>query len=73
MLAVGMGTDYGHPLRLAYHVALILLAIAFGILVIAWGFRNLIPYGRYSLRGMMGGYGMVFGLTALCLLVWVIW
>ena len=75
-----MGPDYGHPLRLAYHVILFFVAVTAGIVVVAWSFRKMasddgrLSYpGTHSLRGMMGMFGWIFGWTAIFLLSWLLW
>jgi uncharacterized membrane protein len=67
-----MGTDYGHPLRLIFHTLLVLVAMVAAAPVIVWGFSKL-QHGPKSLRGMMGIYGIMLGIGALCGIVWLLW
>jgi hypothetical protein len=71
-----MGTDYGHPWRLAYHTALSLTAIAIGIWLLAWCWSRGIPAiqenpvaGRYH----WSNFVLIFGMIALVIAVWMIW
>ncbi len=68
-----MGPDYGHPLRMIYHLVLITLALGAGLLLTIWCWPKMIPELQRGNRAHWSGFLWSFALIAEGLIVYGIW